>query len=228
VSYLVQDDTGSSNTSFWLDDARLVVNGPFPDHILRFYRLSDDGQALELDHTAGVGVYPDEPLRVRGRVNFNAIAVRPDGRHIAVAYLNANRIQVFDNKGELLQQMSGPEDVEMSYSVDGFNITFEGQNAYTQVAATQAHIYALFSGRPDMQGTHSDSVHVFTWDGRLVEVLNLEQGIYFMTVSLDGSKLFGVCFEPEYPTILQYGLSTEPSTPDAATGLGPRHTPTRK
>jgi hypothetical protein len=209
LSYTVHDDAARTGTGCWLGENRYVINGYFDDHVLRYYDVSDDGRVLELDRTAGVGVIEDEPPAALRFLNMNHLAVRPDGTRVAVAYIAANRLQIYDDEGSLLVETGGPQEVQPTYlDRTPFPITINGPAGYVQVAASDKHVYALFSGRDDEWRGYSDTVHVFSWDGELVETLKLEKRIVSMSVTADGGQLVGIWDQEEglYSQVLVFDL----------------------
>lgn len=209
VSYLVHDDAARTGTGCWLGENRFVINGYFDDHVLRYYDVADDGRVLELERTAGVGVIEDEPPEVLRFLNMNHLAVRPDGTRVAVAYVAANRLQIYDDAGSLLVETGGPQEIQPTYlDRTPFPLTINGPAGYVQVAASDKHVYALFSGRGGEWSGYSDTVHVFSWDGELVEILKLEKRIVFMSVTADGGQLVGIWDQEEglYSQVLVFDL----------------------
>ncbi|MCB9518450.1 MAG: hypothetical protein H6691_05965 [Gemmatimonadales bacterium] len=69
---------------------------------------------------------------------------------------------------------------------------------YRDCTATAEHLFALFSGRRWDDAARRQLlaaprfVHVFTWDGRLVRVLHLDQQVAQIGVSADGRTLYAV------------------------------------
>lgn len=132
-----------------------------------------------------------------------ALAVSPNGRHIAVASRFASLLELFDGQGTARIVAQTPIPVAPIYSVavtdDGSKVFASGDSlrfGYVAVAATDSLVYALFSGRSrgDVAGPAyvSSDVHVFDWDGKLVERLSLPVPVFELGVEPTSGALIGI------------------------------------
>ncbi|MGH7583810.1 MAG: BF3164 family lipoprotein, partial [Gemmatimonadales bacterium] len=141
----------------------------------------------------GASVVPKD-IREDGSTG-TIVCPKPSGDRFAIAYVDAARIDMFDDKGLRLPgaKVLFPSDSERAYFEDS-----EGQSHnpnprgyYTACFATTDRIYALFSGRLATEGppgSHkwdAQYVHVFDWSGKLVSVLKLDRLANAIAVSGD-------------------------------------------
>ena len=91
----------------------------------------------------------------------------------------------------------------------------ETRFGYLDLATTDSRIYALFSGRTRAEGraNYGNTVHVFDWDGRLVDVLRLDEFVIALAVDPAGEALYGIRHDP-FPAVLEFtverGQGAEP------------------
>jgi len=133
-----------------------------------------------------------------------------------VAFFNGSRVEIFDPDGERVAVGRGPE-VETWILQDGEIDERRTEMAYRDVAASQEHVYGLFVGYPDGGEDPATVIHVYSWEGELVDVIRLEEGIYFMDVEPVSGRLFGTTLDP-YPQILEYDPQGEVTGRRAAPG----------
>jgi len=206
----VKDDHSPQGRSLlWLSDTKAVMNPFAADHLLRFYEVEEspqDGLSARLHFTAkaGVSMFPDAPEHAQANLNLNQIAVRPDRQFIVVASIKASRLVIFDADGNEIAVAQGP-DVETWILPTGERYDRLTEMAYRDVAASQEHIYGLFVGYPEGGNDPATSIHVYSWEGDLVDVIRLEEGVFFVDVEPVSGRLYGTTLDP-YPVILEYDL----------------------
>jgi hypothetical protein len=87
----------------------------------------------------------------------------------------------------------------------------DGLFGYIDVATTDRHIFALYAGRPwrEMQSTEyaAEWVHVYDWNGRLLEFLHLSSPVVGLAVDGDEERLFAYRLDPA-PALLSFPLRT--------------------
>ena len=207
VDYVVHSDGVQTLNAAWLGGGRVVMNGTSADHLLRFYTVDESGDALRFERKVGSSVFPSVPPRAQRLLNYNKLAVRPDRKVLVVAFTFANRLYFFDSDGNLLRTIAGPVEVLTRHFEDGrLDIAGGAQVAYLDVDATTDHVYALF-GDGDVQLGEGTTIHVFTWNGDLVEIYRLGRPINFLTVAEDSRSIFGVTNEP-FPQIVEFAVSS--------------------
>lgn len=187
---------------------QFVSNGYFPQHTLT---VADTFGRIQ-GHFAAGHVPADDSIdhpMLRVRMNRNRVAVDPSHTRLVLAYQAFNRFDIFDSVPKFRGTFAGPRTVVMSFkrinSKQGAAYAWADANerAYVGVDATKEHIFALFCGR--CGNDLPRIVHVFTWEGRFVHEIVLDQGISSIAVSPNGSDLFGATLEP-FPAIAQWNL----------------------
>jgi hypothetical protein len=135
------------------------------------------------------------------------------GRRIAVAARYAGSLEVFDAAGKREREIRGPFEFLPAFSVGegergpamatGDDLRF----GYVDLAVTDRYVFGLFSGRTRGQAEEDASlgryVHVFTWDGDLVDVLELDADASAIEASETGSELYVLRNDP-VPSIWVY------------------------
>jgi hypothetical protein len=187
--------------TMWTPDG-LIGLGATPSG--RLAHLSPEGRLLRL-----TGELPVDPKEAGGRVWSRAMQARlkphPDRTRWAVVSRYADRLEIYDAGGQLMALGDrpydfGPQDLREE---DPMAVRF----GYIDVATTDARIYALFSGRVRGEGKANlgDRIHVFDWDGRLVDVWEVDDRLISVAVTPDGDELYGVRHEP-LPAVVHYTL----------------------
>lgn len=184
----------------------IIANGIFPD--FTFLVLSGDGSPI----SRLVADPPFTPQRIghftgRRMLNRNWLAVRPDGKRIALAYQFASRIDWFTADGDRYGTVAGPRETEARWSVrDGrFFWDDDNQKAYVGAHGGEHHLFALFCGCHNGEEPRPDRIHVFTWDGDFVGELALDRPVFAFTVSPDERMLYGATMEP-FPAVGEWEL----------------------
>lgn len=189
----------------------LVATGMFPDYTL--IELDSTGRATRwLD---GAQPYSEEEVlhrSGRARLNRGRLAAHPAGDRLAVAYQLTNRIDVVSGDMEAVATWYGPIPVEAKYRVwqddqRGLLFAWEDDNPYGYVSldADSTFVYGLFCGDCIARNGLPKDLHVFSWNGRLVQRLVLDREIRSIAVSSDGQFLFGAVENP-YPAVAVWRL----------------------
>ena len=196
----------------WVDSTTLVSLGFFARGRVAF--LSADGV---LRHVVGElpAVSTTAPPEVAQQVNQATLALHPDRSLMVAATRHASNIEIYSADGSLIGIFPGPLTVEPRFAVQvargrptmatGLDLRF----GYIDVAATEDHIYALFSGRTREgfpgSANFARFVHVFDWSGNFQYALELDATVLTIAVDDAGNFLFATRHEPE-PAVLRYGL----------------------
>ncbi|MEN8144530.1 MAG: BF3164 family lipoprotein [Gemmatimonadota bacterium] len=141
---------------------------------------------------------------------------RPDGEYLALVTRHAGWLEIYDQSVISIVRTSGPFPFEPKYEVaqgargpvmkSGPDLRF----GYLDLSATDSRIYSLFSGRlrgafPDGRAVYGRYVHVFDWEGNLIEVLELSGDTFAIAVDETGSQMYAIEHLPE-PRIMVYDL----------------------
>ena len=181
----------------------LVGVGSFPEG--RLAHLSPEGRMIQT--TGSPPVAPGAVERkVWVRASQSRLKARPDRNRWAVVSRFADRLEIFDAQGHLLAVGDRPLDFDPQdlKRDDSQAVRF----GYIDVATTETRIYALFSGRSraDGQANYGGQVHVFDWEGRLLDVWELDTRLIALSVTPDGDELYGVAHHP-LPSVRRYALN---------------------
>lgn len=201
-------------TPRWLDDTTLVALHPMmASGDGRFALFGPDGVRRR-----SVGAPPPGSDRIRPFIRQQAygghMAVHPHRALFVLASRYAGHLDVFDRAGNRLARAQVPEAFDPDYSPgrDGLNMV-RGPGfrfGYVDVAATEDHIFALFSGRRFQQGydgsEFGDQVHVFDWEGRHLGGMKLDAAALRISVNLTGTRLYAIRHDPQ-PQVVAYDLS---------------------
>lgn len=198
----------------WIGDT-LVTNGMFAGEMLRFYVPSD--AEMDLVRSAGASPFSELQPDIAMHLNRSSMVVQPAGGRIAVAFLYISRLHLYDRHGRQTLAVAGPQEITPAYrtaydnreGITRFLRTDETRFAYIDVTATDEAIYALYSGRArgeaDGQEYAGNTIHVFDWDGRLVEVVQLPEDARRIMVDPSGERLYAARDLP-WPGVIELNL----------------------
>lgn len=153
------------------------------------------------------------PPEVRQQAYQSKLKPNPSRTRWAVATRFADRLEIYDAAGSLVAEGTRPYGFEPVYQAKKSTRTVsmasgdETRFGYLDVATTKSRIYALFSGRTRAEGraNYGDMVHVFDWDGRLLEAVQLDAFVISLAVDPAGSTLYGLRHDP-FPAVLAFRL----------------------
>lgn len=167
-----------------------IAVGVFPDN--RFALINSQGETIER-----LGMYPIElqegvPEYVRGIACQSMLTTNPKKNKAAVAMRYGEHIQfhVFDldkYTAELINEhhVFLPEYTTKNYNGSpNFSPTEETRWGYLSISSNSNHVYALYSGKPQIRGTNfyqGHEVHVFGWDGELINKIELDKQAFSVT-----------------------------------------------
>lgn len=210
---IIDFQIGFSPTSPTLVNDSLVVTPGF---------LLEPGRLAHLDASSGsllrvVGPpfsNPDDvPVGVLQHAYQSAMTVHPDGRRAALAYRYTDRVEIIHLDGTLTHAMNGPVQQPPVFEVG----RMQGQpvmatnettlSAYTAVTSTADRIYALYVGRTrgEPGSDLANRIHVFDWDGNLLDVYRLDRWTGGVAIDPTGNTLYTTSTYPE-PAVLRYSL----------------------
>ncbi|MDX1674759.1 MAG: BF3164 family lipoprotein [Longimicrobiales bacterium] len=193
-------------------NAMVLEAGWTPDGLLgigaftggRLAHLGPDGHLVRTSGSPTVRAAEVSPSVWR-RSYQARLSSDPDRTRWAVAHRFADRIDIYDARGEWIAPAHrvhgfGPEDLREE---DPGRVRF----GYIDVTATDRRVYALFSGRTRAEGAANagDRVHVFDWDGRLIEVWTLDARLLALAIDPAESTLYGIRHEPT-PAVVAYAV----------------------
>lgn len=153
------------------------------------------------------------PPEVRQEAYQSKLKPNPSRTRWAVATRFADRLEIYDQKGALVAQGERYHNFEPRYearkSTRTVSMTSDDQMrfGYLDLATTSSRIYALFSGRVRAEGQafYGNTVHVFDWSGKLLEVVRLDSDVISLAVDPSGEALYGLRHEP-LPAVVEFAL----------------------
>lgn len=197
----------------WVGEQRLVSLGFFDDG-----RIAEFGADGRLRRTVGILPPGEEriPPHVRQHAYTGSLVTNVARGLVAVGTRHADQVEIYRTDGHLLRSARGPFGFAPRFDVaqrpggpalgtdDGLRF------GYVDLAASEARIYALFSGRT-REGHGGNAVfgryvHVYDWDGKLVDVLELDSDLLAISVDPHDQVLYGVRHDPT-PAVLAYPLT---------------------
>jgi len=151
---------------------------------------------------SGLGDIPtltseDEPKNIRGEAE-QAI-LKKHNNYMVVGYKLTPRIDIYNIANDTWISFSSPDDFTPIYKTSSedsfayFGITDETVGAFGDIALTDEHIYALYSGRKllDDRVTKGNEIYVFDYEGNPVKKLMLDKDISFFDISNE-NKLYAI------------------------------------
>lgn len=89
---------------------------------------------------------------------------------------------------------------ELDYNVVDGNINKKSVMGYLSAYVGDKYVYALYSGKPenlDEIATYGDEIHVFDYDGKMVERIKIERPAFSLVVDESENRIFTLCHIPE-------------------------------
>lgn len=124
------------------------------------------------------------------------IRMKPDGNKICLGMLLFDEVNIFDIYGEDHICMTINNKIEdMSILKEALaHGTLGHKYYYWDMDVTDNHIYALYYNckKEDKPSIKSSSIHVFTWDGVLSQIINIDKPLAGIAVSQDETLLYGL------------------------------------
>ena len=223
---LARLDRSGSNPEILTLRADLVPVQPLwlSDSVLVSPNFSPRGRLLFLDRAGRLirsgGEVPTDsrgtPPGVLQQAWTGKLAVMPSGNRMVIATQFADQIEIYDAAGTLVRKVRGPFRFDPRFTVAnaGDMQTMASDESmrigYSDLAVTDEHIYALFSGRTREAfggggAPFGRYVHVYDWDGNLVRTLELSTPVISLAISPDHKTLYGTRHDPE-PAIMAFDL----------------------
>lgn len=179
----------------WLGDSLFVSPG-FLTEEGRLAQFSPEGTFM-----GTIGISPPSregvPLAVLQHAYQSWMKPNPNRSLLALGTFYADRLEIYRPNGIRKLLVQGPAHFNPTFEVGTMQgeparqSTDETRYGYIDIATTQRHIYALYSGRlRDQQGNYGDTVRVFDWDGNLNQVYNLNAAVLGIAVAPDETRLY--------------------------------------
>jgi hypothetical protein len=200
-------------------DRTIALAGPFPAEQFRLYEERDPAPAptagadataappavrTELTGTVGQALVPGLQSLIAKWLNDGNAAVKPGRDRIVLAMQWHQRLHVYRTAPMTLERaIATPTVVQLEVATagkdDGVRVPTMGDGTtfvYTDVVATDDAIIALYSGRERRKFgsafNQGDTLHVYSWDGRLVGVWLMKDAMKALTIDERSRELFGL------------------------------------
>lgn len=158
-----------------------------------------------------IGFYPDTefdvtPMEKMTMFNFQFATNKSD--RVAVCYSWTDMIDFYDEKGNLLKRMHGPDhfmsrykERRMGKAVGAMGIKGQSWDAYSVPVFVGDEFWVLYSGAKDLEANFSDyrkRIFVFDKNGSPLRIFELDKGITMFDVDAYNKKIYAICAKPEY------------------------------
>jgi hypothetical protein len=195
----------------WLGD-HVIATGFFGDGRVGVFNRNGSAERW-------IGAVPtsvrDLPARVRQHAYQSTPSIHPDRSKLAIATRHAGDVEIYDVLSGSGLSVEAPFSFEPVYEVEygaGRPRMERGDDSrfgYVDLTSTETAIYGLFSGRTRggyrSRASFGEFVHIFTWDGRFIEALQLEEAVVGIAVDANNSILYAIRHDPE-PAVLAYPI----------------------
>jgi hypothetical protein len=196
-----------------LSDTLIASSGLFTGGRLALFAATGDLRRV-------VGALPPTrdgvPVQVAQHAYTGTLVRHPERPLLALATRHADRLEFYDLRGDFRRIARGPVGFEPVYQVQsrgGVPFMATGDDlrfGYVDLVAAGDRLYALFSGhtRAERPGraNFGQQVHVFDWEGRLVQVMELDEPVLSLAVEEEERTLYTVRHDPQ-PAIVRYRIA---------------------
>lgn len=154
----------------------------------------------------------DIPISIHKQSLMATLKVKPDKSKIALANLYCDLIEIYNQDGSDVVKVKTNLDFLPKYELanNGYRVVM-GQGGdtkfgYIDMCVSDTKIYALFSGktRDVSPFAFGKTIHVFDWEGTLLNVLELEEESIAIEIDTDDKNLFVI--EYGNANVVQYKL----------------------
>ncbi len=161
-----------------------------------------------------IGTYPDTEFDVTAMEKMTMFGFQLATNNvdrIAVCYSWTDMIDIYDDEGNLLKRMHGPDhfmsrykERRMGKAVGAMSIKGQSWDAYSVPVSVGDEFWILYSGAKDLESNFSDyrkRILVFDKDGTPLRILELDRGIIMFDVDECNRNIYAICSKPEYHII---------------------------
>lgn len=171
----------------WLNDSIVVASGDMKsEKKLTYFNINTKNVAEEF------GAITNEKKGSTASLKdaYTAyISIRPNRTNMALAYRYIDLLEIYDDKGNLLKSLQGPDGIKLDYIPEQFYArkTKNTTKAFVNSYVTNENIYLLYSGNTrssedNIKWTHGKTIMVFSWEGEFKELWKLSEPIYTFAV----------------------------------------------
>lgn len=192
-----------------VSDTSALGLGFFPGGRLGYFDLPRGRFALR----GAMPVQSDAPPSVLQHAYQGRLVSDPARTRVAVATVRGSQIEIYGRNGILLTKVNGPYPFEVDFDVKGgrnkpqFSAGRLNRYGYVDLDATDAHVYALFSGRSEeafrRDAGLAEYIHIFDWQGRFIKAYHLDRAVTEIALDPGRSLIYAVTRDPE-PALLRF------------------------
>ncbi len=169
-----------------------------------FSKYDFEGNLTDVLGIIPPGKRPNDPLPAHLQACQGILRMTPDATKIIISYIFADLIDIYNTEGVLLHRISGPIGVTPSYKVKNRanypTAIIDRKKAiygYIDIAVTNTHIIALFSGGNFSSKYQGKFLHIYTLKGKLEKEIKLETKISRIAFDDINKKVFAITYYPE-------------------------------
>lgn len=167
---------GLPNSLFMIDDGRVVAAGVFLNERFQIF----DKTSTNKIRLGEFKVFDEKfTSRDNGIAWLSHAAMNPDQNYVYLFAENAEFIEIYDIKGDLLKRVQGDEyPVPSMILEDNWPVDNNGIVGYTDVVSNDHHLYASYSGKPRSDASknpfETELVQKFDWNLDLLQGYKLD------------------------------------------------------
>lgn len=172
----------------------------------KYIILSDSFQVIDQFGMYRKKPSDDIPDMLHAIANYGKSFISGNRYFLAEIIYNAPVLSFYDlkKKEKLWEYCLG----DLDYRIDGESIIYKSVVGYLSISLTDKYIYALYSGEKDKEddiATYGKMIHIFNYDGELVNKYQLSISAFSISVDYENKKLYALSHQPE-PKIYIYDL----------------------
>lgn len=202
--YSMEGIPPSPETPMWTGEDEALIHGMFSGFAIvrvSFDRNRRVASWIPVEAPQPFEDIPEPGLRL---LNRSYVAVRPSGG-FALAYQFDNQIEVWNEAGQLVHQVTGPREVTPDYGIaedNAFHWGEDDENGYVSAHGTDGAFYLLWCGGSECP---TMAVHQFDWEGNFIQEFGIP-GVLSFAVSSDDERMWGFMFERIPPLIGEWTI----------------------
>lgn len=204
LGQIVSGELAGQYSTFWLSPTSIVGVGAFTDKRLTLYdstgkRVRSLGSLPLLDE----GV----PATVAHQALQPSTAVSATGHRLAVGARYSGQVDMYSMPEGMLSSARAPVpfrpriDVGSNGAMLVFRTDRDTRFGYISMTSSADRVFALFSGRSRAQfpgrANYARELHVFDWNGRLIEVMRLDRDVFAIASNQEGNILYAISHDPD-------------------------------
>ena len=140
------------------------------------------------------------PNVLHRQANYGKTELSSDKKKLVEIIYNASVLSLYDIEKNGITKRWEYLLKELDYNIVEGSVVNKSVVGYISAHVGEKYIYALYSGEPenlDEIATYGHEIHVFNYDGKLVDKIKLERSAFLLSVDEDKGKLFALCHIPE-------------------------------